>query len=1164
MAACPSANDPRLVGDPVDTLTGAVVDRMLDFRLVGGIELRWWRHYDSSQSGRSFPLGHGFTHEFDRTLHADAQGMRFDEPIGRSTPFPRLWNDGERSARGGLTLTRLSLRRYALQRHAQPLMEFEFHAPRSFARLARLVDGPHAWRFDYDAAGRWLAMEDEEGRRIAVEEADDGQLISLTLLGRLGDPDTLLIRYRYDEHGNLIGTQNAAGHGYAFAYDAANRMVWRRGRKGFEFHFSYDAQGRCLVASGDGRLYGVAMDYAVPGRLTKVMRADQGVWKYHFGPTGALTAIDDPLGGRQKFVQDPLGRTVQEVDAGGNVTAIVHDAAGEAVARIDPLGYAESLPEDPNSPDPMSQRLAAHPAEYEFGRLLEVDAIRLPTDAQLAAGPLPPPVRPLVFTRSPRTATIDAHPPRRVKPMGVQWWPEPAQGRIFSPLGKLVDQLDDFGRQRQWHYDAAGNLAQYVDFDGARWAFDHGPWHFLLQRQDPNSHTCHWNYTTAGEVAGFEDPGGARSEYRYDLKDQLVEVRRHGVVRETYERGPTGKLVAKRASDGRLLLSLKPGPGDLLQERRLASGDLHQFTYGAAGLMLTAASNQDMVEFQYDAHGNRSAELRNGQGIEHAFAGLNALGQSTYFGRFAVQHRRRADGSLELTDSGGMQHVVRVMPAGLVERRFGNGSRETAQYDNRGRCLFKRLEAPAAMPWNRRFHWSGEGELRRIEDSRLGDIEYDYDAAHRLRGARDATRADAYAFDQAGNLIAQPGLNGVQLLEGNRLVEANGERFEFNDRNHVQARHGTGGTVRYVYDSRDLLVRVEMPHGTWEADYDALGRRTRKRWQGRTTEFFWNGEQLIAEIAPDGRLRLYVYADTLAQTPLLVLDYASVQADPAEVRRYTVFSDQLGTPCRLEDDSRQVVWSARHAPFGATHVDAGSQIEFNCRQPGHYFDAETGLHHNRFRCYDPVLGRYLQSDPWGITGGHNLYAYPANPLGECDLRGLGDEGGKKKKKGDDDCEDNKPLHERKGWVDKYGEQKKVTGDGSVDRDHQPSKAAIKKAALDEIDRRVAAGEITQPSDDKIAAINKRIDAEAQAVVVDKQVHKDGPTHGHKNDKARIGEDSKDLGKAAARDADAMVENAKKHDPDNVPKYEEAAKEIKKQNHESIMNGVNNIIDDELG
>ena len=68
----------------------------------------------------------------------------------------------------------------------------------------------------------------------------------------------------------------------------------------------------------------------------------------------------------------------------------------------------------------------------------------------------------------------------------------------------------------------------------------------------------------------------------------------------------------------------------------------------------------------------------------------------------------------------------------------------------------------------------------------------------------------------------------------------------------------------------------------------------------------------------------------------------------------------------------------------------GNEITFALRFPGHYEDPEIGLFYNRFRYYSPTLGRYLQSDPMGIAGGKNLYAYPANPLTTVDLFGLND------------------------------------------------------------------------------------------------------------------------------------------------------------------------------
>lgn len=92
----------------------------------------------------------------------------------------------------------------------------------------------------------------------------------------------------------------------------------------------------------------------------------------------------------------------------------------------------------------------------------------------------------------------------------------------------------------------------------------------------------------------------------------------------------------------------------------------------------------------------------------------------------------------------------------------------------------------------------------------------------------------------------------------------------------------------------------------------------------------------------------------------------------------------------MTDASGTVVWAADYKPFGEATVTV-STITNNLRFPGQYFDAETGLHYNYFRDYDPAIGKYKQADPIGLKGGVNPYLYvSANPINIVDSLGLYD------------------------------------------------------------------------------------------------------------------------------------------------------------------------------
>jgi RHS repeat-associated protein len=129
----------------------------------------------------------------------------------------------------------------------------------------------------------------------------------------------------------------------------------------------------------------------------------------------------------------------------------------------------------------------------------------------------------------------------------------------------------------------------------------------------------------------------------------------------------------------------------------------------------------------------------------------------------------------------------------------------------------------------------------------------------------------------------------------------------------------------------------------------------------------------------------------LAKTPSFTV-VASTVTSPAAL--YFVHNDHLGTPQALTNQAGAVVWKATYDPFGQATVNEdpdgdGVPVKNNKRYAGMYFDAETGLHYNWHRYYDPKVGRYISSDPIGLWGGLNTFSYVKNnPLRWIDPHGL--------------------------------------------------------------------------------------------------------------------------------------------------------------------------------
>lgn len=190
------------------------------------------------------------------------------------------------------------------------------------------------------------------------------------------------------------------------------------------------------------------------------------------------------------------------------------------------------------------------------------------------------------------------------------------------------------------------------------------------------------------------------------------------------------------------------------------------------------------------------------------------------------------------------------------------------------------------------------------------------------------------------------------------------------------------GNLNFSYDRDNRLIDVSGGASA-SYGYNALHQRTSKTVSGQTTYYIYDAlGQLLAELDANGQTQVeYIW---LENQPLAVIHANTSNADI-----YYIHNNHLNTPQVISDAQGDSVWQADYSPFGQASVSASSTITFNLRFPGQYFDAETGLHYNYYRIYDPATGRYIQSDPIGLEGGLNTYAYvTGNPIMLYDPYGL--------------------------------------------------------------------------------------------------------------------------------------------------------------------------------
>jgi len=194
------------------------------------------------------------------------------------------------------------------------------------------------------------------------------------------------------------------------------------------------------------------------------------------------------------------------------------------------------------------------------------------------------------------------------------------------------------------------------------------------------------------------------------------------------------------------------------------------------------------------------------------------------------------------------------------------------------------------------------------------------------------------------------------------------------------------GSYAFGYNNRGRMMATNA--GSTNYLYNALGQMIEKSGTAGTTIFMQDESgHLIGEY--DGTGNLIEETVWLGDTPVATLQFGT-----SALKTYYVHTDHLNTPRRITNrNTNIIVWRWDSDPFGngapVQNPQGSVSVSYNLRLPGQYYMAETGLNQNYFRDYDPAVGRYLESDPIGLKGGINSYAYVYNsPTSKIDSLGL--------------------------------------------------------------------------------------------------------------------------------------------------------------------------------
>jgi len=552
--------------------------------------------------------------------------------------------------------------------------------------------------------------------------------------------------------------------------------------------------------------------------------------------------------------------------------------------------------------------------------------------------------------------------------------------------GELLSISDPLTNTTKFTYDSLGRMESVTDAKNAVTAYTYDPMDRITSVIDPLDGVTRYFYDLNGNLVMLADAKGNMIWYEYDDRDRLIEMTDQLGRGESYNyyrnaeiltHGDTLKSITDRK--GQTTTFSQYDAMNRIKHITYHDGSYTDYTYDIVGRVdYINDSVSGYIDYTYNDFGCSNCS---GRGTDRISKEVTPLGTIDY--TYDKDGRR-----LSMTVVG--QPVVNYVydAAGRmtsITTKINNKSRTyTLAYDNGSRrtslkipvSLSNKYVTTTYNPYDNANRIKGivvQGPSAQIEN-----LLYEYDPnGNRTKFTRNAAQPSRDAvtgasYDDANEMLSfSPATGSAKNItydnNGNLLTVTN-----------------NCGTSTYTWDVRNRLTAIsgykpDCSTLTASFKYDAIGRRIEKTINGTTTQYVYDGLDIIQEKQGGSVTANYIRT--------LNIDEPLTRIKGSTVRHYVL--DALGSVIALTDDSGVVKTTYTYDPFG--HVTVSGEASDN---PFQYTGREndgTGLYYYRFRYYSPELQRFISEDPIRLRGGDiNFYSYIYNnPVNYTDPLGLG-------------------------------------------------------------------------------------------------------------------------------------------------------------------------------